>query len=118
MNLVNQRGGCQAYKFNRATKVFRRFQLTEPISIKEHATHKKAMTGLPTHYKLNLIVRITEPLRMTDSGNTPPLFMLTCERCHNSKEVVVATMRILPFDKSWALCGACLSEMPKGYQLV
>ena len=76
------------------------------------------MSRLPKRYKLNLIVRITEPLRMTDSGNTPSLFMMTCRRCHNNKKVVVASMRILPLDEYWALCGQCLSELPKGYQLV
>ena len=76
------------------------------------------MIRLSKHSKLNLIVRITEPLRMPDSGKTRALFLMTCGRCHNSKEVVVANLRILPFDVSWALCGPCLSELPKGYQLV
>ena len=40
-----------------------------------------------------------------------------CDRCHHDDELVVATMKILPFEQVWSLCGPCVREIPRGYHL-
>lgn len=44
--------------------------------------------------------------------------LLICDRCHNFEEAVVAIMKILPLDETWALCGACARELPTGFKVI
>jgi hypothetical protein len=48
-------------------------------------------------------------------SDTQPI--LTCDRCHNVDEVVVAIMQI-PSIGEWALCGTCRLELPTGLSVV
>jgi hypothetical protein len=41
--------------------------------------------------------------------------LLTCDRCHEVDAIVVAIMEILPLEQSWALCGPCKQELPRGF---
>jgi hypothetical protein len=43
--------------------------------------------------------------------------LLICDRCHNVEAIVVAIMEISLIDETWALCGACMSELPVGFGL-
>jgi hypothetical protein len=43
---------------------------------------------------------------------------LICDRCLNANEPVVATMEIDAIDETFALCGPCASQLPRGYQEV
>ncbi len=69
---------------------------------------------------MNLTVKVTD-LRGADltaawpAAGAPPL--LICDRCHNVEEIVVATLQILPLEQTWALCGPCKQELPKGFHL-
>jgi hypothetical protein len=40
-------------------------------------------------------------------------YLLTCDRCKNSRELIRAFLVIPACGASWALCGPCLQEMPK-----
>jgi hypothetical protein len=42
---------------------------------------------------------------------------LVCDRCHNPDEIVVATVEIAAIGETYALCGACTRELPKGFQI-
>jgi hypothetical protein len=44
--------------------------------------------------------------------------MLICDRCHDPNEVVVATMMISAMDETFALCGGCTRELPRGFRVV
>jgi len=45
----------------------------------------------------------------------PPL---TCDRCHDDEEHVVAIMEILALQLTWGLCGPCARELPSGFKVV
>ncbi|MGA2411364.1 MAG: hypothetical protein ABSG46_13370 [Candidatus Binataceae bacterium] len=70
--------------------------------------------------ELNLTVKLTG-VRFFNSSSTwsaaeaQPL--LICDRCHDAEEIVVATMQILPLEKTWSLCGLCAQELPAGFTL-
>jgi hypothetical protein len=44
--------------------------------------------------------------------------MLICDRCQNPDEVVVATMAIPAMEETFALCGGCARELPRGFRVV
>jgi hypothetical protein len=70
--------------------------------------------------KLNLTIELTDAL-------TPEMTaalclvrkqsLLICDRCHDVEAIVIATMKILPIGETWALCGACTSELPVGFHV-
>jgi hypothetical protein len=41
--------------------------------------------------------------------------LLICNRCHDIEEVVIAIMEIPSLEETWALCGACVGELPAGF---
>ena len=41
--------------------------------------------------------------------------VLICDRCKNPEEIVVATVEIVAIGEQLALCGTCMSELPKGF---
>ena len=43
---------------------------------------------------------------------------LTCDRCQDPNEIVVAAMEIAAIDETFALCGACASQLPGGFRIV
>ena len=43
---------------------------------------------------------------------------LICDRCLDADEPVVAMMVIAAIDETFALCGPCARELPRGYQEV
>ena len=44
--------------------------------------------------------------------------MLICDRCQDPNEVVVATIMISAMDETFALCGGCTRELPRGFRVV
>jgi len=40
-------------------------------------------------------------------------YLLTCDRCRNSDELICAVMVLPALRAYWALCGPCLRQMPK-----
>jgi hypothetical protein len=67
---------------------------------------------------LDLTVRLTDiSLPSLNSASWPDQTgaLLTCDRCHEVEEIVVAIMEILPLKQSWALCGPCKQELPNGF---
>ena len=42
---------------------------------------------------------------------------LICDRCQNPDEIVVATVEIVAIGETFALCGACTRELPKGFMV-
>jgi hypothetical protein len=70
---------------------------------------------------LELTVKVTD---ISPSGATPAMHPASagpiriCDRCHNVSEIVVAVMEILALEQTWALCGPCKQELPKGFHLV
>jgi hypothetical protein len=40
-------------------------------------------------------------------------YLLTCDRCKNSRELISAILVIPGSGASWALCGPCLRQLPK-----
>jgi hypothetical protein len=40
-------------------------------------------------------------------------YLLTCDRCKDSRELISAILVIPPGGASWALCGLCMRQMPK-----
>jgi hypothetical protein len=68
---------------------------------------------------VNLTVRVTEisgfDLASQFARSAGPL--LNCARCEDLDEIVVAVMQVMPFEQTWALCGPCLRELPKGFHL-
>ncbi len=42
---------------------------------------------------------------------------LICDRCVNPNEIVVATMEIAAIAETFALCGNCVSELPRGHHV-
>jgi len=42
---------------------------------------------------------------------------LICDRCQDPDEIVVVTMQILPIEEPFALCGACVRELPRGFHV-
>ena len=40
-------------------------------------------------------------------------YVLTCDRCKDSREPISAILVIQSSGASWALCGSCLQQMPK-----
>ena len=69
---------------------------------------------------MNLTVKLTDISRVAFTAgvspkSAPPLPI--CDRCHNLEKIVVATMQILPLEETWALCGPCKQELPKGFHL-
>jgi hypothetical protein len=42
---------------------------------------------------------------------------LICDRCQNPDEIVVATVEIAAIGETFALCGACTRDLPKGFQV-
>jgi hypothetical protein len=41
--------------------------------------------------------------------------LMICDRCHNVEEIVVTLMEVIQLYRTWALCGTCVSELPKGF---
>jgi hypothetical protein len=70
---------------------------------------------------MNLIVRLQQIPRRDLAGNfnpvptDPPL--LICDRCDDVEAVVVAIMEIQSLEETWALCEACVTELPVGLGL-
>jgi hypothetical protein len=42
---------------------------------------------------------------------------LICDRCLDPDEIVVATMGIPAIHETFALCGNCTSELPRGFHV-
>jgi hypothetical protein len=40
---------------------------------------------------------------------------LICDRCQNPDEIVVAAVEIAAIGETYALCGTCMRELPKGF---
>jgi hypothetical protein len=40
-------------------------------------------------------------------------YLLTCDRCKNSSELISAVLVLPGSGAAWALCGPCLRQMPK-----
>jgi hypothetical protein len=40
---------------------------------------------------------------------------LICDRCQNPDEIVVATVEISAIAETYAVCGPCMRELPKGF---
>ena len=40
-----------------------------------------------------------------------------CDRCQDPDEIVVTTVEIREIDETFALCGVCTSELPRGFHL-
>jgi hypothetical protein len=40
-------------------------------------------------------------------------YLLTCDRCKDSREPISAILVIPGSGASWALCGPCMQQMPK-----
>jgi len=55
----------------------------------------------------------TSAMRPASAGPLP-----ICDRCHNVSAIVVAVMEIFALEQTWALCGPCKQELPKGFHLV
>jgi hypothetical protein len=65
---------------------------------------------------VNLIVDITN---LSSNGlATEPTNLLTCDRCHDVEEVVVAILRIRALNKTVAVCGHCMQEVPRGFTVI
>ena len=46
-------------------------------------------------------------------------YLLTCDRCKDSRELISAILVIPAGGTAWALCGPCMRQMPKsGGQVV
>jgi hypothetical protein len=45
------------------------------------------------------------------------LLELTCDRCLDPDQIVVATMEIAAISEIFALCGNCTRELPRGYHV-
>jgi hypothetical protein len=43
---------------------------------------------------------------------------LICDCCLDPDEIVVATMEIAEIDETFALCGACTTQLPRGFHMV
>ena len=43
---------------------------------------------------------------------------LICDRCLDANEPLAAMLVIEAIDQTFALCGTCTSELPKGYRAV
>jgi hypothetical protein len=43
---------------------------------------------------------------------------LICDRCLDPEEPILVTMLVEAIDHTFALCGICARELPKGYQEV
>ena len=42
-------------------------------------------------------------------------YLLTCDRCKDSRELISAILVIPASGVSWALCGTCMRQMPKSH---
>jgi hypothetical protein len=42
---------------------------------------------------------------------------LICGGCHDIEEIVLKILEITSIGGIWSLCGKCLSELPKGFQI-
>jgi hypothetical protein len=70
---------------------------------------------------VDLTVKVTElypPSSTPASRSEVAGPLLTCDRCHNFDEIVVAIMQILQLEETWALCGPCRQELPIGFRLI
>jgi hypothetical protein len=69
---------------------------------------------------MDLLVELTElpPRAAIASAADPVLPLLICARCHNVEEVVVAILKIVELDGTFALCGPCSQELPPGFNVV
>jgi hypothetical protein len=63
--------------------------------------------------KVDLIVEITNMLQ-PDLAEARRRF---CERCQNLDEIVVAILKIPALNKTLAVCGHCMQEVPRGFQV-
>jgi hypothetical protein len=54
----------------------------------------------------NLIVALCAAREQTE---------LICDRCQNPDEIVVATVEISALAETYAVCGPCMRELPKGF---
>jgi hypothetical protein len=43
---------------------------------------------------------------------------LICDRCLDPDEMVVSAIEIAAMDETFALCGACMRELPRGFEVV
>ena len=69
---------------------------------------------------LDLTVRVTDlprPSLNSAAWTGQARALLTCDRCHELDEIVVAIMEIEPLEETWALCGSCKQELPRGFHL-
>ena len=75
---------------------------------------------LATEIRLNLTVKLTEISSRDFSAAVSAKGaerLLICDRCYKVEEIVVAIMRILPLEETWAFCRPCKQELPKGFHL-
>jgi hypothetical protein len=42
-------------------------------------------------------------------------YLLTCDRCKDSRELVSGILVIPGSDAAWALCGLCMRQMPRSH---
>jgi len=72
-----------------------------------------AVVGTIRENKVDLIVNITNILQ----PNLNEARDLFCEQCQNLDEIVVAILRIPTLHKTLAVCGHCMQEVPRGFQV-
>jgi hypothetical protein len=42
-------------------------------------------------------------------------YLLTCDRCKDSRELISAILVISAGGAAWALCGSCMQQMPRSH---
>jgi hypothetical protein len=72
-----------------------------------------------TRLKLELIVETESltPALVAAMCAARELPELICDRCLDPDEIVVTTMEIAAIDETFALCGNCTRELPRGYHV-
>jgi hypothetical protein len=65
---------------------------------------------------LNLTVEVMDISRYRRAAGTAVVEgkLLTCDRCHDVSEIVIAIMWIHSIEQGWALCGLCAQKLPDG----
>ena len=71
------------------------------------------MLNLQPHRTDEIRIRLTDVPRF-DLHSAEALI---CSRCHDIEEIVLKILEIPSIGGMWSLCGNCLSEMPKGFQI-
>jgi hypothetical protein len=70
---------------------------------------------------LNLTVKVVDISRYRRAGGTAAVVegkLLTCDRCNDIDQIVVAIMWIPSMEQGWALCGSCTQKLPEGLHAV